>query len=289
MTSYVFEATLTVTSQAPQVAIINPAASGVNVELTSVRLVGEQIVSMLVHRHDEELTVTPGQGAVPTVYSFDVEGASCAATVVTKDSHDITEPEDPTFSEIVHDAAGATILPLTQPVVVPPGSSVTVETASTFEGDGPTFTIQVEFREVPAQPAAHIASAQLPAAGAFTDGDYFDIPADWGGITFLVDYTAHGSSGGNGRPKWRVSWSDGDEDFIQPLVSSAVDASSLPVATRDQYQLTDRWPTGIAANATVHFAVPMTRMPGMTRARLDIAELGDTTNRGTAAVTIVGA
>lgn len=287
MTSYAVEATLTVTSQAPQVAIINPAASGVNVELTSIRLVGEQIVSMLVHRHDEELTVTPGQGSAPTVYSFDVEGASCAATVVTKDSHDITEPEDPTFSEIVHDAAGDNRLPLKQPVIAPPGSSITVETASAFEGDGPTITIQVEFREVPAQPVAHIASAQLPAAGAFTGAEYFAIPVEWTGLTFLVSYTAHASST-NARPKWRVSWSDGEDDFIQPIVGSAIDVAALPVASRDQYQLADRWPTGITANATVHFAVPFDRMPGMSRARLDIAELGDTTNRGTTSVSIVG-
>lgn len=287
MTSYVCEATLTVTSQAPQVALVNPAASGVNVELTSVRLVGEQIVSMLVHRHDEELTVTPGQGAVPTVYSFDVEGASCAATVVTKDSHDITEPEDPTFSEIVHDAAGDKLLPLTQPVIVPPGSSVTVETASAFEGDGPTITIQVEFREVPAQPIAHIASAQLPAAGAFTDGDYFEAPPDWGGLTFRVTYTAHANSSG-ARPQWRVSSTDGTNDFINPIASATIDTSGAPVAKRDQYQLVDRWPTTVAANATIHFKVPVAIEPGERRYRIDIAELGDTTNRGTAAVTIVG-
>lgn len=286
--TFLVNATLEVTSLAPQIVLINPSASGVMLVVESVRIFGEQLSTMRIARYDVEIDVSSASGQPPAVYAAD--SGNAAGTVVSKDSHDITTPSanDLTLASLIFDNQGGQHLPMTEPIAVPPGSSFTVETATEFGGTGPTIGFQIEYQEVLVQPVAHIASAQLPAAGAFTTETYFDVPKEWSGLTFLVSYTADASST-NARPKWRVSWSDGTNEFIQPLVSESVDVSAAPVAARDQYQLVDRWPSGITANATVMFAVPVDRIPGLRKVRLDIAELGDATNRGTAAVTIMGA
>lgn len=290
MTAFAFETIIpAVSSTAAQVVIINPDTSGVDIQVTSVRLFGEQLEAIRARRYDVEVTTSVTGGDPPVPLSFDAPGATSAAEICTKDSHDITAPSanDLDFTETVFDNMGDLHLRLHEPILVPPGSTFALETVNDFGGSGPQMGFQLEYTELPAQPVEHIESAQLPAAGAFTDAEYFDVPASWSGLTFRVTYTAHGSSVG-ARPQWRVSSSDGSSDFINPIVSATMDTSVAPVAKRDQYQLADRWPSTVTANSTIHFKVPVVFEPGERRYRLDLAELGDTTNRGTAAVTIVG-
>jgi hypothetical protein len=164
-----------------------------------------------------------------------------------------------------------------------PGTSISIALP---EGQA-DYTFKILLEEEHVQPIAHISSAALPASGAYTTATYFDIPEEWTALTFLVTYTAAGGST-NARPKTRVSWSDGTNSFIQPIVSTSLDVSAFPVARRDQYELEQRWPTAVSASSTVRFAVAIERMPGIKKVRLDVAELGDTANPGTIVVSVTG-
>ncbi len=168
-------------------------------------------------------------------------------------------------------------------VVILPNTSASLQ----FPAGQGTFIVKILARELLVQPVAHIASAALPGSGAYTTASYFNIPEEWTDLTFLVTYTAAGGST-NARPKTRVSWSDGTNSFIQPIVETSLDVSAAPVARRNQYELEQRWPSAVTASATIRFAVPIERMPGLGKVRLDVAELGDMANPGTVAVTIMG-
>lgn len=169
-------------------------------------------------------------------------------------------------------------------IALVPGTSARFEIPPDAQAN---YWIKLTWEELPVLPAAHITSSVLPNSGAYTTATYFDIPSAWSYVTFLITYTAHASST-TARPQWRVSWSDGTNDFIAPIAAFDIDTSSTPVAARDQLYLTERYPSTITANTTIHIAVPMRKIPGVTKVRLDVAEYGDTVNPGTVVVTITG-
>jgi hypothetical protein len=169
------------------------------------------------------------------------------------------------------------------PLVIHPGESF-VFYVDTADGEDLVFGLEIEEKDLR---VAHIASAALPGSGNYTTTTYFDVPAEWSALTFIVNYTAAiGST--NARPKVRIAWGDGVTTVLQPIVETTIDASAAPVASRGQYTLEQRYPTAISAGASVMFAVPIDVLPGARKVRLDVAELGDTANPGTVAVTIVG-
>lgn len=133
----------------------------------------------------------------------------------------------------------------------------------------------------------HATVAELPAYPAYTAGAYFPVPPGWTSITFLVTYAAHASSTG-GRPRWRCSASDGANDYPLLVLDDAIDLSDATIGKRNVHRGDEQWPTTIAANDVVRFPISYRIPPGAPRIRLDVAEAGDATNRGSAAVLITG-
>ena len=149
MTKFFIETTLTTTSQAPQIALVNPVMSGKTLTLRSVRLFGGTPPAMHVERYDVEATLSLLGPDAPVPMSPDSEGATSAVTVATTASHDITEPggADLTFQASLWDENAGEALPLEDAVVLPAGSSILIETSNAFGGTGPTITFQVSWDE----------------------------------------------------------------------------------------------------------------------------------------------
>lgn len=287
MSAHHLETTLAVSSQAPQIALVNPAASGVVIEAVSVVAFGEQGQSIRVARYDVEVGVSL-TSSMPQVHAHDA--GSSAATAATKDSHAITPPSgnDLTFSARIFDDPTDTSLPIGRPIRVPPGSSLLVETINEFGGDGPLMTFQIEWQEEPVQPVAYATGQALPESGAWSSFDWFDLPMHWESIAARVAYTAHAQAT-KGRPKVRAVWSDGINEWVQPIVSSSLDTSAAPVGLRSTYCLVEPFPAIVAGGATEAHAFAYTVFPGATRVRFDVAEVDPAeANEGTVTVTITG-
>src|SRR5512147_1400282 len=93
MPRFYLETTVTVTPQAPQIVLVNPAASGVDVVLRSVTMFGASLTAMNVERYDVEVALSALGPTPPVPQSLDVPGALSRLTVATVDSHTITDPD----------------------------------------------------------------------------------------------------------------------------------------------------------------------------------------------------
>lgn len=169
------------------------------------------------------------------------------------------------------------------PLVVGPGESFVFHIRSAY---GAELVFGLEIREVDVS-VEHIASANLPAAGAFTEATYFDVPDEWSELTFLVTYTAAVGTT-TARPKVRVALTDDTTTVFEQAFDTTLDIGASPVARRDIYTLEDVYPAAVSAGSTVSFPVTVKVRRGMPKARLDVAEHGQTSNPGTCSVKIVG-
>lgn len=289
---------ISATTSERSIEIRNPSGSKVDVAILRIALSGLAGLSVCgLHRYTSLATHGTG-GDAPTqqtLYRYRAEAPAPTAevwsgadgtkldwtglTVDFANSFQIAcnQPNDADAEQLVRHIDGP------DRILLAPGRSASITTP-----DGQAdYTVKLLIEEIPTLPAAHIASSTLPASSAYTTATYFDVPGAWTALTFLVTYTAHASSTG-AKPQWRVSWSDGTNDFIAPIVGTTVDTSSPPVASRSRYQDVELYPTTVAATTTVRFAVDVARLPGLSKVRLDVAEVGDTTNRGTVVVTVTG-
>lgn len=182
-------------------------------------------------------------------------------------------------------SSGGGIVSLTQnaaagALTIGPDHSLVVETVDPdTRGE---FTLRILWGEQRSS-LPHIASATLPAASAYTAATHFNVPVGWTSIAFAVTYTAHASSSG-GKPAWRGSCSDGTNDYPMTITDMIIDVLGQRLA----YPMGDRWYTTVAAGETIRFNVSFDIPPGMPKVRLDLAEIGDITNRGTASVVVTG-
>lgn len=289
MIHFAVEATVAVTSQAPQLALVNPSASGVIVSVTTARAFGEQGQTIVARRYGAEVEVIL-TGTAPSVYSFDDAAASCAAVVATKDSHTITQPNanDRDFALTIVDDTSDHHVPAHGAIVLLPGTALLLETVNAFDGTGPLMTFQIEFSEEAVQPIAYATAEVLPASGAWSTFGWFDLPPRWGSITARVSYSAHASATA-GRPKVRAVWSDGTNEWVQPIVSTSLDTSTAPIALRTTHHLVEPFPAIVAGGATEAHAFAYAVFPGATRVRFDVAEVNPAEpNEGTVSVTITG-
>jgi hypothetical protein len=242
-----------------------------------------------LNRHSSKAT----GGDTNTAYSF-LDGAPASFAEVR--SGNVTWPVDAsTFpADAFADARGA-------------GGGVAIPTRNAAAGAltiAPDHTLTLELvnadmrlssydvrlfwgEQRPALP--HIASALLPASSAYTATTYFPVPIGWSKVTFFVTYTAHASASPGGVPIWRASATDGANDYPMLIADdNTLDISVLPTARRPVYRLEDEWPSDVPAGTTIRFAASYHIPPGAFGVRLDLAEIGDTTNRGTASVTVTG-
>lgn len=135
----------------------------------------------------------------------------------------------------------------------------------------------------PIAPASFLASGPLPAAGAWTAATPYAIPAGLKRVGFYVTYTG-GSAGGQVRYRVRKGVSTSLLASEQVVDSTLV--PSPPEGSQAVYdQVFNRPVTGTTATS---FPVDVDVEGGWTHVVLDLAELGDTANPGTAAITIVG-
>ena len=126
---------------------------------------------------------------------------------------------------------------------------------------------------------AHLASATLPAAGAFTSQTPYTIPEGVVSITAYVTYT-RGATGG--QVKLRPQWANGTETAYETAVSgSAASGGTLRNQTELRELLGPIVDTAGAVTFLVSFEVPA----GCTTFALYAAESGVTSTPGTCAIT----
>jgi hypothetical protein len=127
---------------------------------------------------------------------------------------------------------------------------------------------------------AHLSSATLPAAGAFTSQTPYTIPEGVVSITTYVVYT-RGAAGG--QVKLRPQWANGTETAYETAVSgSAASGGTL----RNQIELRELLGPIVDTASAVTFLVQFDVPAGCTTFALYAAESGVTGTPGTCAITI---
>lgn len=130
----------------------------------------------------------------------------------------------------------------------------------------------------------HLASAALPAAGAFTAQTLFDVPPGMTDLTFYVTYT-RGAVGGF--PAFRLQTGNGIE-LSRPTL---IDGSSLAIVQPDgtvtlaMAELVGPTPSGAGA---IDFTLEYCIKQGVTQLRLTAAEAGVEGTPGTMQITLTG-
>lgn len=127
---------------------------------------------------------------------------------------------------------------------------------------------------------AHLASAALPAAGAFTSQTAYAIPDGVRGVAFYVTYT-RGAVGGY--PKARLMIGNGKEEG-PPLLLDGTITSSAPYGQRAAYIDEIKPGPTPADGSAITYVIYWTVTAGETTIRLLLAEAGVTATPGTAAI-----
>jgi hypothetical protein len=128
---------------------------------------------------------------------------------------------------------------------------------------------------------AHLPSAALPGAGAFTAQTAYTIPEGIKRIAYLVSYT-RGAAGGFVR--LRLVWSDGTDEAREAVIDAAVTVAA-PNGRQPVYLSELDGP--VPADGTViRFVVEATVPAGMLTGRLLAAEAGVVGTPGTASITL---
>jgi hypothetical protein len=128
---------------------------------------------------------------------------------------------------------------------------------------------------------AHLASAALPAAGAFTAQTAYTIPEGIKRIAYLVTYT-RGAAGGFVR--LRLMWSDGTDEAREAVVDAAVTVAA-PNGRQPVYLSELDGPVP-ADGSVIRWTVEATVPAGMLTGRLLAAEAGVVGTPGTASITL---
>lgn len=127
-------------------------------------------------------------------------------------------------------------------------------------------------------------SQVLPAAGAFTSQNFFDLPTGTRGLTFWITYTQGGAAGA---PAFRLQGTNGTEQARQLIQDDSSLAVAQPNAEVNVEMETVLGP--IPANATpIVYKLPYTVDPGETGVRLTVAEDGNIAAPGTILIAITG-
>lgn len=127
---------------------------------------------------------------------------------------------------------------------------------------------------------AHLASAALPAAGAFTSQAAYSIPDGVRGVAFYVTYT-RGANGGY--PKARLMIGNGTEEG-PPLLLDGTITSAPPYGQRAGYIDEIKPGPTPADGSAITYVIYWTVTAGETTIRLLLAEAGVTATPGTAAI-----
>lgn len=127
---------------------------------------------------------------------------------------------------------------------------------------------------------AHLSSATLPAAGAFTSQTPYTVPEGVVSITAYVTYT-RGAAGG--QVKLRPQWANGTETAYETAVSgSAASGGTL----RNQIELREILGPIVDTASAVTFLVQFEVPAGCTTFAMYAAEFGVTGTPGTCAITL---
>jgi hypothetical protein len=131
--------------------------------------------------------------------------------------------------------------------------------------------------------SVHIASAALPAAGAFTSqGAYTPAAGVARFVSFWITYT-RGAAGGY--PKFHLEWGNGTETALE--VSFGEASAVQPYLQQNVYQGELLGPTPTDGNA-ISYVLTVENTKGATQVRLLAAEAGITATPGTIAIAITG-
>lgn len=134
-------------------------------------------------------------------------------------------------------------------------------------------------RREPPQP--HLASATLPAAGAWTSQAAYAIPPGTSALSFLVEYTGASAAGA---VKYRVEKGYSATTLAPEQVTDTAMSVSSSSALRIFYDAEMARPT--SGTTATSFAVDINPAGGWTHIRISMAEHGDTAAPGTASVTL---
>jgi len=130
--------------------------------------------------------------------------------------------------------------------------------------------------------SSHMASATLPAAGAFTSPTAYTIPEGQSGITAYVSYT-RGAVGG--QVVLQPKWGNGTETAQETGAVSNADSGGTVRQTISLFEILG--PVVNTASAVV-FKIEFVVPPGATTFTLPAAEVGVTGTPGTAAIALTG-
>jgi hypothetical protein len=131
----------------------------------------------------------------------------------------------------------------------------------------------------------HLASAVLPAAGAFTGQTAFDVPE---GTKELLLYCTYTRGAAGGFPRFQPMYGNGTEE-VQSMVidSSSFTAAAVPQGRYNVFQEQINGPIP-AAGTPILYCLRVCMEGGNTTFRLLAAEAGVVGTPGTLAITLTG-
>ena len=122
----------------------------------------------------------------------------------------------------------------------------------------------------------------LPAAGAFTTTDYVAIPAGARRVTFVVKYTKHASATtGQWKARMAWKWSATVTDVCEPFVDANSQTIAEPKVALKSYCQDISGPKYSAGTPSGLMQLTFEVPAGVVGGILQLAELSDTTNKGT--------
>lgn len=130
----------------------------------------------------------------------------------------------------------------------------------------------------------HLVSAALPAAGAWTAQQAFEIPQNITSLNVWITYT-RGAAGG--RPRLRPLFGDGVEEARDAFVETSATATTSADVAQAVFAHDIDGPAPADGNP-VTFELPFEVPPGATTFRLLASEAGVTGSPGTLAIFLTG-
>lgn len=129
----------------------------------------------------------------------------------------------------------------------------------------------------------HLASAPLPAAGAYTNQAALPVPIGVTKVVFYLSYTLDPTGTGIGYPVYKLIWSDGVDEFIATTLNTNITLVGN-TAVQSLYPAVYRGPIPSSA-AVLRYMIEVTIPGGTVNVKLLAAEEGEIAKPGTAAIT----
>src|SRR5574343_1733418 len=124
----------------------------------------------------------------------------------------------------------------------------------------------------------HLASAPLPAAGAYTNQAALQVPIGVTRVVFYLSYTLDPAGAGTGYPVYKLIWNDGVNEFNATTLNTSMTLVGIS-AVQCLYPAIYKGPVPTSASV-LRYMIEVEVPGGVVSTRLLAAEEGDVANPG---------